>query len=124
MADRRTPSLVARMGCGIAAISFATMSLEGFFSRHAQLILLAIIAVGFDFGVQSSLVAHQTIVFGIAPEARSRANALLVTCMFLGMAVGSVLGSMALARWSWMGVTAFATTTSVGAFCVRLGRVN
>jgi len=121
MADRHTPALVALMGCGIATISFAAMGLAGFFSQHAQLVLLAVVAVGFDFGVQSSLVAHQTVVFGLATEARSRVNALLITCMFLGMAAGSVLGSMALARWGWMGVIAFATTTSAGAFCVRLG---
>ena len=72
------------------------------------------------FGVQAALVAHQTIVFGIAPEARSRANALLVTCMFLGMAAGSVLGSMILARWDWMGVMVFAITTALAALAVRL----
>jgi predicted MFS family arabinose efflux permease len=120
LADRRTPHLVASLGCAIATASFAAAGLSVLLSLKAQLLLLAMVAVGFDFGVQASLVAHQTIVFGIAPEARSRANALLVTCMFLGMAAGSVLGSMMLARWGWSGVIAFATATSAGAFGLRL----
>jgi predicted MFS family arabinose efflux permease len=120
LADRRGPALVARLGCAVATVSFAAMGASPLFSINGQLILLALVAVGFDFGVQATLVAHQTIVFGIAPEARSRANALLFTCMFLGMAAGSTLGGMALARWGWMGVTVFATTTSASALLVRL----
>jgi predicted MFS family arabinose efflux permease len=124
MADRRGPAMVARLGCAIAVVSFAAMSMSPLFSINGQLILLALVAVGFDFGVQATLVAHQTIVFSIAPEARSRANALLFTCMFVGMASGSTLGGMALARWGWMGVTAFATATSASALLVRLAWRN
>jgi predicted MFS family arabinose efflux permease len=124
LADRRGPAMVARLGCAVATISFATMGVSPLFSINGQLILLALVAVGFDFGVQATLVAHQTIVFGIAPEARSRANALLFTCMFLGMAAGSTLGGMALALWGWMGVTVFSTTTSACALLVRLAWNN
>ena len=120
LADRRGPALVARLGCAIAVVSFAAMGASPLFSTKGQLILLALVAVGFDFGVQATLVAHQTIVFSLAPEARSRANALLFTGMFLGMAAGSTLGGMALARWGWMGVTAFATAASASAFLMRL----
>lgn len=124
MADRNTPHLVASLGCAIAAASFAATGLSALLSLKGQFLLLAVVAMGFDFGVQSSLVAHQTIVFGIAPEARSRANALLVTWMFLGMAAGSVLGSMILARWNWRGVMVFATITALTALAVRLVRAN
>jgi predicted MFS family arabinose efflux permease len=120
LADRHTPHLVACLGCAIAAVSFAAAGFSVLLSLNAQLCLLALVTVGFDFGVQTALVAHQSIVFGIAPEARSRANALLVTCMFLGMAAGSVLGSMMLARRGWSGVMVFATATSAGAFGLRL----
>jgi hypothetical protein len=64
---------------------------------HAQLWLLALATVGFDLGVQASLIAHQTIVYGIEPGARSRLNAVLMTSMFIGMAAGSALGAQALA---------------------------
>jgi len=64
--------------------------------------------------------ALRQIVFGIAPEARSRANALLFTFMFVGMAAGSTLGGVTLTRWGWMGVTVFATAASASALLVRL----
>jgi predicted MFS family arabinose efflux permease len=120
LADRRGPTLVARFGCAVATVSFAAMSASPLFSNKGQLILLALVAMGFDFGVQATLVAHQTIVFGIAPEARSRANALLFTFMFVGMAAGATLGGMALARWGWMGVTVITTAASASALLVRL----
>ncbi len=58
-----------------------------------QLGLIVLSAVGFDLGVQAALVAHQTIIYGLEPEARSRLNALLFTGVFIGMAAGSAVGS-------------------------------
>jgi predicted MFS family arabinose efflux permease len=67
-----------------------------------------------------ALVAHQTIVYGIDPGARSRLNAVLFVCMFTGMAAGAALGSLALARFGWFGVAALATAAAVAALAVRL----
>jgi predicted MFS family arabinose efflux permease len=89
-------------------------------SPAAQLVLLAIATVGFDLGVQASLIAHQTIVFGIAPESRSRLNALLMTSVFIGMATGGALGAQALAAWGWSGVVAVAIVATAGALAVRI----
>jgi predicted MFS family arabinose efflux permease len=86
----------------------------------AQLVLLALSTVGFDLGVQASLISHQTIVYGIAPDARSRLNAILMTSVFIGMAAGGLLGAQALAGWGWMGVVALATVAAIGALLVRL----
>jgi predicted MFS family arabinose efflux permease len=66
-----------------------------------------------------SLIAHQSIVYGIDPAARSRLNAVLMTGVFVGMAAGGALGSMALARWGWAGVTALASAAAVGALALR-----
>jgi predicted MFS family arabinose efflux permease len=70
--------------------------------------------------VQASLISHQTIVYGIAPEARSRLNAVLMTCMFIGMSLGGLLGAQALAGWGWTGVVLLATLASGAALLVRL----
>jgi predicted MFS family arabinose efflux permease len=86
----------------------------------AQLALLALATVGFDLGVQASMVAHQSIVYGLAPEARSRLNALYMTSIFVGMALGGLLGAQALASWGWMGVVGVAVVASVAAFIVRV----
>jgi predicted MFS family arabinose efflux permease len=74
-------------------VSFALMFLMPALGVHGQLILIAISAVGFDLGLQSSLVAHQNLVYSLEPQARGRLNALLFTVVFIGMALGSALGS-------------------------------
>ncbi len=123
LADKRGAEVVTRYGAGLAAASFALMALAPLMPAQAQLGLIVASAIGFDFGVQATLVAHQTIVFGIEPAARSRLNALLFTGMFIGMSAGAGLGSVALAHWGWMGVVALATAASIAALGVRvLGR--
>jgi predicted MFS family arabinose efflux permease len=120
LADRHGPEWVLRIACAIAVASFAAMLLMPLLPVQAQLVLLALATLGFDLGVQASLISHQTIVYGIAPEARSRLNAVLMTVMFIGMATGGLLGAQALASWGWMGVTVLATMSAGGALLVRL----
>lgn len=120
LADRRGPELVTRLGAGLVVVSFAAMGLAPLMLPHAQLWLLALAAIGFDLGMQAALIAHQTIVYGIEPGARSRLNAVLFTAMFIGMAAGSALGALVLAQWGWAGVTWLATGTAAAALTVRL----
>ncbi|EJE54237.1 arabinose efflux permease family protein [Acidovorax sp. CF316] len=120
LADRRGPELVTRLGAGLAALSFAAMALAPWMGPTAQLCLLVVCAIGFDLGVQAALIAHQTLVYGIDPGARSRLNAVLMAGMFTGMATGAALGSLLLAQWGWMGVALLATAASLAALAVRL----
>jgi predicted MFS family arabinose efflux permease len=120
LADRHGPDWVLRIACGIAAVSFAAMLFMPLLPAQGQLVLLALATVGFDLGVQASLISHQTIVYGIAPEARSRLNAVLMTCMFIGMSLGGLLGAQVLASWGWTGVVVLATVAAIGALVVRL----
>jgi len=122
LADRRGADGVARIATVIAVVSFASLALIDLLPAPAQLALLVAGAIGFDFGVQAALVASQTSVYGLESAARSRLNALLVAGMFVGMAAGAALGSLALAQAGWMGVVALATVTAVGALAVRMGR--
>ena len=122
LADKRGPEVVTRYGAGLAATSFAVMALAPLLPAQAQLGLIVASAIGFDFGVQATLVAHQTIVYGIDTAARSRLNALLFTGMFIGMSAGAALGSLALAQWGWLGVVGLATAGSLAALAVRMGR--
>ncbi len=120
MADRRGPEVVTRVGAVLVIVSFAAMALMPALSPSAQLALLAASALGFDLGVQATMIAHQSIVYSIEPAARSRLNAVLFTGVFIGMAVGSALGALVLADWGWGGITALATLAAVGALAVRL----
>jgi len=120
LSDRRGAEWVTRIAATITVVSFAVMLAMPLLSTSAQLALLALATVGFDLGVQASLISHQTIIYGIAPEARSRLNALLMTSVFVGMAAGGLLGAQALAAWGWMGVVGVAVVASGGALVVRI----
>jgi len=120
LADSYGPEFVTRLGSALAAGSFAAMALLPWLPVHLQLVLIALCAVGFDLGIQAAMVAHQTIVYGLEPAARSRLNTVLVVGMFGGMAAGSALGSLLFARWGWAGVTTLATTSALAALAVRL----
>ncbi|APW44228.1 MFS transporter [Rhodoferax saidenbachensis] len=122
LADKRGPELVTRLGAGLAMVSFAALVLAQLVPPQAQLVLLVVCAVGFDLGVQAALIAHQTIVYGIEPAARSRLNAVLMVGMFIGMATGAALGSLLLAQWGWAAVMLLATAASLAALGVRMWR--
>ncbi|MGR9584729.1 MFS transporter [Pandoraea sputorum] len=120
IADKKGPQIVTRLGAGLVAVSFAAMLFAPLLSPHAQLWLIGLGAIGFDLGVQVALISHQTIVYGIEPPARSRLNAVLFVCVFIGMSLGSVLGSQALAHWGWTGVASLAMLSALGALAVRM----
>ncbi|WP_025139879.1 MFS transporter [Achromobacter sp. DH1f] len=119
-ADRRGPHAVSRLGAALTALSFAVMALLPLLSPQSGLWLLAASTIGFDLGIQVALIAHQSIVYGIDPAARSRLNAVLMVSVFIGMAAGGALGSLALANWGWLGVTGVATLAASGALLLRV----
>jgi predicted MFS family arabinose efflux permease len=57
-----------------------------------------------DFGIRASLVANQTFLLGIEPEARARVNMLLMVHTFGGNGIGALLASNAFASHGWTGV--------------------
>lgn len=120
LADRRGPALVTRVGTAFTAAAFAVMALAPALSTQGQLWLLALCTAGFDLGVQATLIAHQTIVYGLEPAARSRLNAVLFVGMFIGMSAGAAIASLLFAQWGWLAVVALAVATSLLAFAVRM----
>ena len=120
LADRQGPQRVTRLGAGLVALSFSVMFLMPLLSTQAQLWLLAASAVGFDLGIQATLIAHQTIIYSLDRSASSRLNAIMFVGMFLSMAIGSALGSLLQAQWGWPAVTTLATASALGGVAVRL----
>jgi predicted MFS family arabinose efflux permease len=119
MADRKGPQHVTRLGAVLLIVAFAAMA-----CGPDQLWLLVIGAMVFDLGTQATLVAHQTIIYSIDPEARSRLNAVLFVGMFTGMSSGAYLGSQVLARFGWQGVCVLAALSGLGALGVRMWPSN
>jgi predicted MFS family arabinose efflux permease len=120
LADKVGAERVTQLGAGLVTISFALMFLLPALPPHGQLALIALSAVGFDLGLQSSLVAHQNLVYSLEPQARGRLNALLFTGVFIGMALGSALGSKLYAIASWQGVAVLASVAGLIALLIRL----
>jgi predicted MFS family arabinose efflux permease len=114
IADRRGPAAVTRVGASLVVVSFGMFAL----APHSLALLVAGTLL-FDLGVQASLIAHQSIVYGLEPAARSRLNAVLIGIMFLGMSSGAALGAEALARYGWRGVCAVAGGAALLALGVR-----
>lgn len=115
IADKRGARAVIRLGALLVLGSFLAMG-----ALPTNLWILVAATVVFDLGVQSCLVAHQSIVYGLEPPARSRLNAVLIGAMFIGMATGAWLGSMALQAMGWRGVCGLAVVSSALALFLRL----
>jgi predicted MFS family arabinose efflux permease len=120
ISDRLGPEVVTRLGAGLTVLSFAAMLASPWLEPGTRLWLIAASAIGFDLGIQMALVAHQTIVFGLEPSARSRLNTVLFVGVFTGMSLGAASGSLLLARWGWVAVTLLATASALAALLVRL----
>ncbi len=65
-------------------------------------------------------VAHQNLVYSLEPQARVALNALLFTGVFIGMALGSVLGSRLYVVAGWNGVVVLVVVTGAIALAIRL----
>lgn len=65
---------------------------------------IVVIVVGvlvLDVGVQGIQVLNQTVIYELAPEARSRINSAYMTCYFAGGALGSAVGAAAYESGGW-----------------------
>lgn len=120
LADKVGAEKVTQLGALLVMLSFALMFFLPVLPVPGQWLLIAFSAVGFDLGLQSSLVAHQNLVYSLEPQARGRLNALLFTIVFIGMALGSVLGSQVYALANWQGVVGLATLSSAIALVIRM----
>jgi len=118
-ADKLGARHIVRFGTLITTGFFLLMALGSQLDVGLALIVLVIGTVGFDLGVQVSLIGHQTIVYGLDAAARSRLNAVLLSGMFIGMSAGSAVGAVLLAGWGWTAVTVFGALCGSAAYLVR-----
>ncbi len=66
-----------------------------------------------DLGSRANLVANQTRLYALLPDARGRLNTVFMTCYFLGGAAGSALGIAAAEAFGWRGVAMAGTLCAV-----------
>lgn len=58
-----------------------------------------------DVGMQGLQVTHQTVIFKIAPHARSRVTAVFTTSAFFGASMGSAIATKSFALGGWAGLS-------------------
>jgi len=112
--DRRGPGPVVAIGVAVFALAFVVLAFG--------LVTIAAIALGaalLDCGLRAAMVANQTLVTSVDPQARSRLNTLFQAHMWGGNAVGAVLASTVLTHAGWLPVCAIALVAAVTAFLVQ-----
>ncbi|PZU88244.1 MAG: MFS transporter [Shinella sp.] len=114
MADRRGPHFVVSAGVVLTLLSWVIFGVWG------SLAALVIGVIILDFGVQSTLVSNQHIVYALDPEARSRLNTIFMTAMFLGGAAGAALATFAWGHAGWAGVSLLGALLALLALVIRL----
>jgi predicted MFS family arabinose efflux permease len=114
--------LADRRGSGFAITIALLLSIAGwavFFVGGYWLAGLSLGIILLDLGVQGCHVANQTRIYPLAPEARSRLNAVYMVTYFLGGAAGSAAGAFAWNHFGWKGVCAVGMMQCVAAFVLR-----
>lgn len=81
---------------------------------------LAVTGVLLDFAVQMSMVLGQRAIYALDPASRGRLNALYMTSIFVGGALGSALASGLYEHRGWQGVIALGASLPVLALVVFL----
>jgi predicted MFS family arabinose efflux permease len=67
-----------------------------------SVIALAVTGVLLDFCVQMSMVLGQRAIYALDPHSRSRLNALYMTSIFIGGAIGSAIASVLFDHGGWL----------------------
>ncbi|CAK15688.1 MFS transporter [Pseudomonas entomophila] len=104
MAGRLADAGHARLGSLLAMGLAPVALLIGLSAPGMSVIGLGLTGVLLDFAVQMNMVIGQREVYALDPASRGRLNALYMTSIFLGGAVGSAVASGVYAQFGWSGV--------------------
>lgn len=101
--DKGHVKLTTILGAAFMTLSFVDMHL---FGSHLALLITAVIVV--DASLQTLNTSNQSIIYRVAPTARSRINSSYMTIYFVGGACGSAIAGLAWQHGGW------STTTYIG----------
>ena len=113
--DRYGPGPVITSGVVVFASAFVVLTF-GVATIAAVLVGAALL----DCGLRAVMVANQTLVTSVDPQARSRLNTLFQAHMWGGNAVGAIVASTALTHAGWWAVCAIAFAGAALAIVAQL----
>ncbi len=93
-------------------IVVGVLALSGVAASFASLVGLLVCTILLDAGVQTNQILSQRIVFSVPSAIGGRANGIYMTIMFVGGALGSVLGTMLYHWGGWSAVAGGGTALS------------
>jgi predicted MFS family arabinose efflux permease len=87
----------------LGALVFAALAFLPVLIHPAYSVIgLAVTGVLLDFCVQMNMVLGQRAIYALDPHSRSRLNALYMTSIFIGGAIGSAIASVLFDHGGWM----------------------
>jgi predicted MFS family arabinose efflux permease len=87
--------------------------------RH-NLAMMIIGILVLDVGVQGLQVTNQSMIYRLAPEARSRVTSAYMVCYFAGGAIGSALGGSLYGSHGWAGACVLGAVIGIAATVAAL----
>jgi predicted MFS family arabinose efflux permease len=99
LSDRGHGTLVVTVGLVVLVASWALLGLGG-----ASIVALIAGVVVLDLAQQSLQISHQSVIYALAPQARSRVTTAYMTSAFLGGTLASAAVSVVYPAWGWTGV--------------------
>jgi predicted MFS family arabinose efflux permease len=115
IAGRLADSGYTRAGTRAALWGGTLCMLLGLSQFGSTVVGLGATALLLDFCMQFNMVLGQRAIYSLPPESRSRLNALYMTSLFVGGAVGSALASGMYAKWGWQAIALAASVVSFSA---------
>lgn len=106
---------IALVACGLA-ITWLAASERGWLG----IAIFVFSTILLDGGLQANFAFSQKALFDLAPELRSRMNAMFIAAIFLAAAVGSALAPLAYAIDGWPLVALIGTVPPVGSLLLFL----
>jgi predicted MFS family arabinose efflux permease len=97
-ADKQRSHLTTIAGGALILLSFVVL----YFGRNV-VVLLALGIIMLDAGMQGLQITNQSIIYSLAPDARSRINSAYMVCGFIGAALGSLAAGQCYAHAGWRG---------------------
>jgi len=116
--DLRGPAPIVTTGIALIIAAYGVLAF-GIWWPAA----LAVGAALLDSGLRAAMVANQTVVNSLAPEARSRSNTVFGLSVWSGNAIGAFIATSALAASGWLAVCAISALAAAAALAVQLRSV-
>jgi predicted MFS family arabinose efflux permease len=99
LADRGHGTLVVTLGLVVLVASWALLGLGG-----ASIVALILGVIVLDLAQQSLQISHQSVIYALAPQARSRITTAYMTSVFAGGTLASAATSIVYPAGGWVGV--------------------